>query len=166
MIAPLSLCNVITVFLAVMCLRTIASQSRGGVVRLWRLAMPPCFAAAVALVLLAGVFDATLAHDAEWLAALIVGALIGRMRGWALPVQTDRTLGLVRSVRTLDGSAAAVGLVIFSIFDFVGAALEDPVVAPQYVAAGAALFAAFIGSRALAMVTRAKREPGVELHNA
>jgi len=84
MIAPLSLSNLITVVLAVICLSTILPQARGNVVKIWRLAMPACLAMVVAFILLAGVFDADLATDAEWLGALIVGAVGGRMRGWAL----------------------------------------------------------------------------------
>ncbi len=80
--APLGLSNVLTVLVAVGCLWTMLPQSRGGVLKLWRLAMPACLAVVQALVLLAGVFDATLGHDAEWIAALIVGggALIGAIR--------------------------------------------------------------------------------------
>ena len=64
MIAPLSLSNLITVLFAVVCLWTIASQTRGAVVKVWRLAIPPCFAAVDALVLLASVFEANMQHDA------------------------------------------------------------------------------------------------------
>jgi hypothetical protein len=166
MIAPFSLSNILTVAIAVMCLWTIVPQSRGGVVKLWRLALPPCLAAAQALVLLAAVFDATTAHDAEWLTGLILGGLIGRMRGWALALQTDQMWGLVRLQPTFDGVVAAFGLVVFAMIDSVGAALEDPVVAPEYVAAGAALCAGYIGFRAIATAVRATRAPHVELHNA
>ena len=164
--APLGLSNVLTVLVAVGCLWTMLPQSRGGVLKLWRLAMPACLAVVQALVLLAGVFDATLGHDAEWIAALIVGGIIGRTRGWALAVQVDQKWNLVRLQRTVDGVIAALALVALAAIDFISAALEDPVVAPAYVAAGAAFFAGFIGSRALAMATRATREPHVELHNA
>ncbi len=162
----LSLSNVLTVLVAVLCLWTILPQSRGDVLKLWRLAMPACFALVQALVLLAGVFGATLTNDAEWIASLIVGGLIGRMRGWALAVQVDQTWGLVRLQQTRDGVFAAMGLVVLAAIDFISTALEDPVVAPEHVAAGAALLAGFIGCRAIAMATRATRAPHVELHNA
>ena len=55
MISPLSLSNVATVIFAAICLWTIAAQARGNVVKLWRLAVPPSFAAVQAFVLLAGV---------------------------------------------------------------------------------------------------------------
>ena len=66
MIAPLSLSNVATVLFAALCLWTIASQARGNVVKLWRLAVPPSFAAVQAFVLLAGVFDASIARLTRW----------------------------------------------------------------------------------------------------
>jgi hypothetical protein len=164
MIAPLSLSNVLTVLVALLCLWTMSPQAHGGVVRLWRLAIPACFAAVEALVLLAGVFDATFAHDAEWLAGLVLGAVIGRMRGWTMTVQVDQMWGLVRLPRTNDGRLAALALVALSAIDFTSAALEDPVIEPQHVAAAAALCAGYIGCRALSLIVRSIRAPHVELH--
>src|SRR5258708_27077754 len=105
MIGPLSLSNVATVAFAAICLWTIASQARGSVVKMWRLAVPPSFAAVQAFVLLAGVFDATIISDAEWLAPAVAGGAIGRMRGWALAIQGGPALGPVRP----DPSTHAVG---------------------------------------------------------
>ena len=164
MIAPLSLSNVLTVLVALLCLWTMSPQARGGVFRIWRLAMPACFAAVQALVLLAGVFEATFVHDAEWLAGLVIGAVIGRMRGWTMAVEVDQTWGLVRLPRTNDGRLAALALVALSAVDFTSAALEDPVIEPQYVAAAAALCAGYIGCRALSLIVRSIRAPHVELH--
>jgi hypothetical protein len=164
MIAPLSLSNVLTVLVALLCLWTMAPQARGGVIRIWRLAMPACFAAVQALVLLAGVFEATLAHDAEWLAGLVLGGVIGRMRGWAMTVEVDQTWSLVRLPRTNDGGLAALVLVALSGIDFASAWLEDPVVEPQHVAAAAALCAGYIGCRALSLIVRSVRAPHVALH--
>jgi len=165
-IAPLSLSNVLTVLAALVCLWTMSPQSNGGVWRLWRLATPAAFASVVALVLLAGVFDATWQHDAEWLAALILGGLFGRARGWTLPVAIDQMWGLVRLPKSKDGLLAAIGIVSMSAIDFTSAAIEEPVVDPQHVAAGAALFAGFIGCRALAIIVRSTRAPHVQLHDA
>ncbi len=164
MIAPLSLSNVLTVLVALLCLWTMSPQAHGGVLRLWRLAIPACFAAVEAMVLLAGVFDATFAHDAEWLAGLVLGAVIGRMRGWTMNVQVDQMWGLVRLPRTNDGRLAALALVALSAIDFVSAALEDPVIEPQHVAAAAALCAGYIGCRAVSLIVRSGRAPHVELH--
>jgi hypothetical protein len=164
MIAPLSLSNVLTVLVALLCLWTMSPQAHGGVLRLWRLAIPACFAAVEAMVLLAGVFDATFAHDAEWLAGLVLGAVIGRMRGWTMTVQVDRMWGLVRLPRTNDGRMAALAMVALSAVDFTSAALEDPVIEPQHVAATAALCAGYIGCRALSLIVRSVRAPHVELH--
>ena len=165
-ISPLSLANVLTVLVAFACLGSLAQQSRGDVVRLWRLAVPPSLAVAPALMLLAGVFDATLVHDAEWLVAGIVGAAIGRTRGWSVPMQVDQTWRLVRLPPTFDATMAAVGLVGLSIIDFVSAALNDPLVAPALVAAAAAFCAGYIGGRAVALAVRARREPHIGLENA
>ena len=163
-IAPLSLSNVATVVFAAICLWTIVSQARGNVVKLWRLAVPPCFAGVQAFVLLAGVFDATLANDAEWLAAAVVGGMIGRMRGWALAVEVDQRWDLVRQHRSPDALVIALALMVLALTDFASAASQDPIIEPQHVAAGAAFCAAYLGCRALAIAVRAGRLPHVELH--
>ena len=112
MIALVSLANLATVIFAVLCLMTIAPQARGNVVKLWRLAVPACFAAVEAFVLLAGVFDASMLNDAEWLLAAVVGLVIGRMRGWSVPIQVDQQRDLIRQRRSADGVLAAIGLVL------------------------------------------------------
>ena len=162
--APLGLANALTVILAVSCLSIMAAQARAGIVRTWRLAVPAVFAAVVAIVLLAGVFEATLEHDAEWLAGLVLGGLIGRSCGHALAVEIDRIWGLVRVPRAIDDIAAAVGLVILSFIDFASAALRSPVIHPVHVAAAAAFCAGFIGLRAIAIIVRSNHATHVELH--
>jgi hypothetical protein len=164
MLAPLSLSNVLTVVVALVCFWTMSPQARGGVVRLWRLAIPAAFAAVVALMLLAGVFQATLLHDAEWLAALLLGGLIGRSRGWTLPVEIDQARGLVRLPRAMDGLLMAGGTVALASIDFISAAVDDNVIPPEHVAAAAALCAGFLGCRALAIIARSNRAPHVGLH--
>jgi hypothetical protein len=162
--APLGLANVITVVLAVSCLSIVSAQGRAVVVRLWRLAIPAVFAAVVAIVLLAGVFDATMEHDAEWLAALLAGGLIGRFSGRTLAVDIDRIWGLVRVPRAVDGILAGIGLVGLSMIDFASAALRSPVIDPVHVAAAAAFCAGFIGWRAVAIIGRSSHATHVELH--
>ena len=166
MMSPLSLSNVLTVLVAVACLWTIVPQARGGIVRVWRLAVPACLAAVEALVLLAGVFEATIYHDAEWLVAAAVGGVLGRMRGWSVPIEVDRARDLVRLKPSLDAHVAAMCLAVLAAIDFTSAALEDAVVPADWVAAAAAFFAAYIGFRALAIVVRAKRAPHVTLDSA
>jgi len=163
MIAPLSLTNVLTVLMAVTCLTTLVAQSRGEPVKLWRLAVPATLAVGVTLVLLAGVFDANFPHDAEWLAAAAVGSVMGRARGWAMPIAVDHVRDLVVVRRNVDGALAASALVVCSLIDFAGAALEDPIVACNITAAASALFAGYVVSRALAIAVRAGRAPHVEL---
>lgn len=157
MIAPLSLANILTVLMAIACLWTIVPQARGDGVKLWRMAVPPGFAIAQALVLLAGVFDATVAHDAEWLGGGILGAVLGRMRGWTISFDIDRSRGLIRVHRSIDIHLAAIGLVVLAAVDFVSASFEDPIVATDFVAAGAAFFAGYLSCRALAIVVRVSR---------
>ena len=157
MIAPLSLSNVLTVFMAVACLWSIAPQARGDGVKMWRVAVPPGFATAQALVLLAGVFDATFVHDAEWLAGGMVGALLGRMRGWALSFDIDRARGLIRVQPSIDVHLAALGLVVLAAIDFTSASVEEAIVATDVVAAGAAFVAGYLGCRALAIAVRVSR---------
>jgi hypothetical protein len=156
-IAPLSLCNVLTVAVAILCLWTTGTQSLGGAVRIWRLAVPPSLAAVDALILLAGVFDATIAHDVEWIACALLGAVVGRARGWMAPVESDGKWGFIRLPRMIDGLLAGLGLVVLALADSAGAALEEPVIEPHHVAAGAAFCAGFLAFRALALSTRAVR---------
>ncbi len=165
-IAPLSLSNVATVAFAAICLWTIAAQARGNVVKLWRLAVPPSFAAVQAFVLLAGVFDATIANDAEWLAAAVVGGVLGRMRGWTLAVDVDQRWDLVRQHRSADELMMGAALVMLAVIDFAAAASRDPIIEPQHVAAAAAFCAGYLGCRAIAIAVRAAHLPHVELHGA
>ena len=166
MISPLSLSNVATVIFAAICLWTIAAQARGNVVKLWRLAVPPSFAAVQAFVLLAGVFDATLTNDAEWLAAAVVGGVLGRMRGWALAIEVDQRWDLVRQHRSPDALVMGAALVVLEGMDFAAAVSEDRIIELQHVAAAAAFCAGYLGCRAIAIAVRAGRLPHVELHGA
>jgi hypothetical protein len=166
MIAPLSLSNVLTLLAALVCLWTMSPQASGGVWRLWRLATPAAFAAVVSLMLLAGVFEATWQHDAEWLAALVAGGVIGRTRGWTLPIAIDQTWGLVRLPRAKDGLFAATGVVAMAAVDFLSSVFEEALVEPSHVAAGSALCAGFLACRALAVIVRSTRAPHVRLHDA
>lgn len=166
MVSPLSLANVLTLFVAFFCLWTMSPQARGGVVRLWRLALPAAFAAVVALMLLSSMFDASLRHDAEWVIALLLGGIIGRTRGWTLSIEIDQRWGLVRLPRTADGLVVAAGVVGLALADFTSAALEDPLIEPVHIAAAAAFFAGFLACRALAIIVRATRAPHVGLNDA
>jgi hypothetical protein len=157
MIAPLSLSNILTVLLAFACLWSIVPQARGDSVKLWRLGVPPGFAVVQALVLLAGVFDATPLHDGEWIGAGLVGAILGRLRGWSLPIVTDRLGDLVKLRPSLDSHLAAIALVVLSAVDFTSASLENPIVPTDCVAAAAAFCAGYIACRALSIAVRATR---------
>jgi hypothetical protein len=157
LIAPLSLSNVLTTLCALFCLWTASPQASGGVWRLWRLATPGGFAAVVSLMLLAGIFDSTWQHDAEWVVALLLGGLAGRTRGWTMPVEIDQRSGLVRLPRTKDGVIAAAGVVAMAALDFSAAALDEVLLEPQHIAAGSALFASFLACRALAIIVRCSR---------
>jgi hypothetical protein len=163
MIAPLSLSNVFTVVMAVTCLSTILAQSHGNVIKLWRLAVPASLAVVQALVLLAGVFEATFVHDAEWLVAGVMGSVVGRARGWAVPIAVDHARSLVRLPRNFDGTFAALALVGISLVDFAGATFEEAIVPCDIIAAGAAFIAGYIACRSLATAVRAGRAPHVEL---
>ena len=81
-----------------------------------------------------------------------------------MSVVVDQMWGLVKLPRTGDGWAAAVALVALAAIDFTSAALEDPMIEPQHVAAATALCAGYIGCRALSLVVRSVRAPHVELH--
>ena len=126
MIAPLSLSNVLTVVMAVTCLTTLLAQSPGGILRQWRLVVPASCAAINALMLLAGIIEATFTHDAEWVIAGILGSVLGRMRGWAVTIEADHARGLVRLPRTMESLFAGVVLVAVSLIDFTGATLGTP----------------------------------------
>ncbi|HSI00828.1 MAG TPA: hypothetical protein VLA02_09515 [Reyranella sp.] len=166
MISPLSLSNVLTVLVALLCMWTMSPQARGGVMRLWRLAVPAAFAAVVSLMLLSAVFESNFRHDIEWVVALVLGGLVGRTRGWTLPIDIDQQWGLVRLPRSMDGLLAAAGIVAVAAIDFAGAALEEQPTGPEHLAAFAALCAGFIGCRALAIIVRSSRAPHVGLNDA
>ncbi|MBL6617926.1 MAG: hypothetical protein ISP45_28225 [Reyranella sp.] len=157
MIAPLSLANVLTVLIAAICLKMVASQTAGRVLKLPRLALPAALATVDALVLLAGVFDANLTNDAVWVGAAVVGFAVGRMRGLMLPMQVFPGKGAVRATQTADNLAAAFALLALAMTDFTSAALGDPLIEPAQVAAGAALCAGFLVGRWFAMAVRADR---------
>ena len=58
-------------------------------------------------------------------------------------------------------------MVAMSVLDFSSAAVEGIVLLePQHIAAGSALFAGFIGCRALAIIVRSTRAPHVGLRDA
>jgi hypothetical protein len=164
--APLGLANVLTVLLAVSCLSINIAQARAGIVRMWRLAIPAVFAAVVAIVLLAGVFQASLPHDGEWLAALAGGALLGRISGRSSTIDIDRIWNLAHVPRNTDALLAATGLVVLSLVDFASAALRSPVIAPVHVAAASAFCAGFLGWRAIGIISRSPYATHVELHSA
>jgi hypothetical protein len=152
--APLGLCNVLTVLCALVCLWAISPQARGAVVRLWALAVPPGFGAVVAVVLLAGVIEATPLKDAEWVGALALGAVLGRTRGWSLAVEVAPTGDMIRLRATWDGLIVAAGIVAMAIVDFISAARNVPVVDPAHVASASAFCAGYLGCRALAVMVR------------
>jgi len=166
MISPLSLANLLALLASFVCLWTVSPQARGGVVRLWRLAIPAMFASIVALMLLSSVFEATFLNDAEWVIAALLGGIIGRSFGWNLTVEIDQRFGLARLPRTVDGLVIAYSLVGLAALDFISSALEEVFIAPEHVAAGAAFCAGFLGCRALAIIVRATRAPHVGLHDA
>jgi hypothetical protein len=158
--APLGLCNVLTVLCALVCLWAISPQARGAVVRLWALAVPPGFGAVVAVVLLAGVIEATPLKDAEWIGALALGAVLGRTRGWSLAVEVAPTGDMIRLRAAWDGLIVAAGIVAMAIVDFISAARNVPVVDPAHVASISAFCAGYLGCRALAVMVRFRSVAG------
>ena len=155
--APLGLCNVLTVLCALACLWVMSPQARGAVVRLWALAVPAAFGGVVAVMLLAGVFEASPINDAEWVGALVLGAIIGRIRGWSLSVEVAPIGNMIRLRAAWDGMVVAAGIVAMAIVDFISAASDQPVIAPVHVAAVSAFCAGYLGCRALAVLVRFRR---------
>ncbi|TAJ88180.1 hypothetical protein [Reyranella sp.] len=160
MISPLSLANGLTLLFALLCLWTSASQSRGGITTLGRLALPGGFSVIVALMLLASVFETSIFHDVLWLASFVVGSFLGRRRGWALPVRTDKTTGLLWLPRTIDGVVASLILVAAMSIDFISALAGELIVEPAYIAAISALCGGFLGYRVLVIALRSIRPGG------
>lgn len=157
MIAPLSLSNLLTVVVALACYWNMSWQSRAGAVTLQRLVPAPCFAGVEALVLLAGVFAASWQSDLEWCAALLLGALLGHLRGQKLAISIDRAKRMVVLPRAHDGRLAALSLVGVAGIDFLSAYARDPLIEPQHVAALAAFFAGYLALRTLALIVRAEK---------
>lgn len=157
MVSTLSLSNGLTLLFAALCLWTMAAQSRGGTTSLGRVALPGGFAVMATLMLLAGVFETSIVSDVLWLAAFVAGSVIGRVRGWMLPVHPNRKSGLVSLPATVDGLVAAVLLVSVAVIDFVSSLLGEAIVEPSYVAATSALCAGFLGYRVLVIALRTVR---------
>ncbi|WP_422030701.1 hypothetical protein [Reyranella sp.] len=166
MISTLSLANGLTVLFAALCLWTMAAQSRGGVTTLGRVALPGGFALMATLMLLAGVFEASILFDILWVAAFALGSMIGRIRGWRLTVQANKEAGLVMLPATVDGLIVAVILAVLSAIDFASAMIGEPVMAPGYVAAASALCAGFLGYRVLVIALRVVRPTPSKVSNA
>lgn len=154
MIAPLSLCNLLTVLVAFACYVAAARQAQGGLTHLGQLATPAILAAVVAFVLLAGVIAATWQYDLEWLAGLVLGALLGHLRGWRLGLSVAAAGGAVLLPPAKDVRVAALALVALAGIDFTSAYLGNAVVEPHHIAALAAVFAGYLGCRALAIAAR------------
>lgn len=157
MVSTLSLANGLTLLFAALCLWTMALQSRGGVTTLGRVALPGGFAVLATLMLLAGVFEASILFDVLWVVAFAVGAMIGRIRGWMLSMQSNREAGLVSLPATVDGLAAALILTALSGIDFTSAMLGEALIEPGYIAAASALCAGFLGYRMLVIALRVVR---------
>ena len=151
MISTLSLANGLTLLFAALCLWTMAAQSRGGVTTLGRVALPGGFALMATLMLLAGVFEASILFDILWVVAFAVGSAIGRVRGWTLTVQSNKEAGLVSLPATVDGLVVAISLAARS------GMLGDALIEPGYVAAASALCAGFLGYRVLVIALRVVR---------
>lgn len=163
MVSTLSLSNGLTLLFAALCLWTMAAQSRGGMTSLGRVALPGGFAVMATLMLLAGVFETSILSDVLWLAAFVAGSVIGRIRGWTLPVHPNGASGLVSLPATVDGLAAAVILVIVAAIDFVSSLLGEAIVEPSYVSAASALCAGFLGYRVLVIALRTVRPSAPEV---
>ena len=157
MVSTLSLANGLTLLFAALCLWTMALQSRGGVTTLGRVALPGGFAVLATLMLLAGVFEASILFDVLWVVAFAVGSMIGRIRGWMLSMQSNREAGLVSLPATVDGLAAALILAALSGIDFTSAMLGEALIEPGYIAAASALCAGFLGYRMLVIALRVVR---------
>lgn len=157
MVPVLSLSNGLTLLFAALCLWTMAAQSRGGVTSLGRLALPGGFALLAALMLLASVFEPSVLFDVLWLAAFVVGSVIGRIRGWMLPVEPNRESGLIALPATADGLVVAVVLTAVAGIDFASAMRGQAIVEPGYIAAASALCAGFLGYRVLVIALRVVR---------
>lgn len=154
MVPPLSLSNVLIVLFAGLCLRLVARQTAGRLHRMFWLALPPLLASANALALLAGVVDPGPFDDVAWAAALVLGLLVGRTRGKAVPLEflpAERAVGVTQ---TADNVGIGVLLVALSVLDFAAAALEEPLLAPVQVAAGVAFCAGYFAGRAFMLAVR------------
>lgn len=166
MVSALSLSNGLTLLFAALCLWTMAAQSRGGMTTLGRVALPGGFSVLAALMLLAGIVEATFLFDVLWLAAFVVGSAIGRIRGWALAVHSNKESGLVSLPATIDGLLAAAILVVLATIDFIASSIGDVILEPGYIAAGSALCAGFLGYRVLVITLRIVRPSAGEFTRA
>jgi hypothetical protein len=134
-------------------------------VRLWRLGVPPLLAAVVAIVLLAGT-PANHLLEGVWLAAAILGGIIGAAMGNRVRSETDQMWGLVRLQPTYLGVAAAACILVMATIDSLTTLLGyPPAPTNRDPAIGGALFAGVLAGRMWTLAAKAIRAPHVELHD-
>jgi len=162
---PVNLVDISGIAIAAACVRLIAPEARGEVRKMWRLAVPPLLAVAVAIIILAGAVS-SFEHDAVWVATGMVGCVAGLLRGRSMAVTTDQVWGLVRLPPSLDGIATTVGVFLCATIDGLSGLFPTGTL-PRHAhfAAAAALFAGYLGGRAWRIATRAIRSQHADLQH-
>lgn len=153
-IAPISLSNILTVLFALACLKMIASQTSH---RLWSVAFvvaPAVLAMSAALLLLTEELAPTFTSDGLWAVALFGGFLIGRKRGWSLPLTFYPEKRRFSAPQTWDNVATAIVLTALSAVDAVSALHGRALVEPEYIAAIAALCSGYFLGRSFVVAVR------------
>jgi hypothetical protein len=92
---PINLVDISGIAIAAAGVWLIVPEARGEIQKMWRLAVPPLLAVAVAIIILAGAVS-SFEHDAVGVATGMVGCVAGLLRGRSMAVTTDQVWGLVR----------------------------------------------------------------------
>jgi hypothetical protein len=155
---------VLNLGIAAACVWGTLPEIRHRPVMLWKLGIPPLFGAVAAIILLAGTPSNHLL-EATWLAATLLGGLLGVVMGNRVRTETDQMWGLVRLQPTYLGLTAALCILAVTLVDSLTTLFGyPPAPANRDPAIGAALFAGFLIGRAWTMAAKAIRSSHVELH--
>jgi hypothetical protein len=160
---PITLVDIAGIVMAAACVKSTVPDVQAAPRKLWRLGLPPLLGIGVSLLILAGAV-VSFEHDATWMATMLVGAIVGLLRGRRIAIETDQVWGTVRMPAVYDTVIAA--LCIFAIASVDGfSGLFKPGTLPRHahMAAASALFSGYLAGRAWSLMRRAVRLPHTEL---
>lgn len=162
MFANLNFLHLLIVLGAAGCVRLAATEAAGRSVRPLRLFATPALALATAAILLLFALNQSLPREI-WVGALVVGLIIGAVRGATMAILVDQVWGRVRLPNGRHTLWIALALAL-AVAHEVAIAILGNVVAPWHIFAPAlsALCAGMLAGRATAVAVRIPHAPNDE----